>query len=37
MPRCSVCGREFPEDQLRRCYDCGKAYCPKCAEKEFEG
>ena len=34
MARCSVCGREFPESQLRRCYDCGKAYCPECAEKD---
>ena len=33
MSRCSVCEREFPESQLRRCYDCGKAYCPECAEK----
>lgn len=34
MPRCSVCGREFPEERLLRCYDCGKAYCPECAEKD---
>jgi len=34
MPECSVCGREFPEGQLLRCYDCGKAYCPECAEKD---
>jgi len=34
MASCSVCGREFPESQLRRCYDCGKAYCPECAEKD---
>ncbi len=33
MSRCSVCGREFPEGRLLRCYDCGKAYCPECAEK----
>ena len=34
MPKCSVCGEEFPESQLLYCYDCGKAYCPKCAEKD---
>lgn len=33
MPRYSVCRGEFPESQLQRCYDCGKAYCPECAEK----
>jgi len=35
MPRCSVCEREFPESRLHRCYDCGKAYCPECAEKDL--
>lgn len=34
MPECDVCGEEFPESQLRRCYDCGKVYCPECAEKD---
>jgi hypothetical protein len=34
MPRCSVCGEEFPEWQLIRCGDCGKAYCRKCAEED---
>ena len=34
MPSCSVCGREFPEERLLRCYDCGNAYCLKCAEKD---
>lgn len=34
MPRCSVCGREFPESKLVRCCDCGKAYCPKCADDD---
>lgn len=33
MPRCSVCKQEFPENLLLRCYDCGKAYCRKCAER----
>jgi len=34
MPKCDVCGEEFPDEQLIRCYDCGKAYCPECAEKD---
>jgi len=34
MPRCSACGREFPEEELTRCGECGKAYCQKCAEKD---
>jgi DNA-directed RNA polymerase subunit H (RpoH/RPB5) len=34
VPKCDVCGEEFPESQLLRCYDCGKAYCPRCAEKD---
>ncbi len=34
MPRCSVCGREFPEEQLIRCGECGKVYCPECAERD---
>ena len=34
MPRCSVCGREFPEEQLIRCGECGRAYCPECAEQD---
>jgi len=34
MPRCSVCGREFPEKHLIRCGECGKAYCERCAEKD---
>lgn len=33
MPRCSTCGREFPEELLLRCWECGKAYCEKCAEE----
>lgn len=24
----------MPQEQLLRCYDCGKAYCPECAEKD---
>ena len=35
MPECSVCGEEFTKEQLIRCYDCGKAYCPECAEKDL--
>jgi predicted sulfurtransferase len=31
-PECSVCGREFTEDQLIRCKRCGKAFCEECAE-----
>jgi hypothetical protein len=34
MSECSVCGGEFPEKELLRCHDCGKAYCPKCARKD---
>jgi hypothetical protein len=34
MPKCSVCREEFQESQLLHCYDCGKAYCLKCAEKD---
>jgi hypothetical protein len=34
MPRCSVCGLEFSEEDLIRCSECGKAYCLKCAEKD---
>jgi uncharacterized C2H2 Zn-finger protein len=34
MPKCDVCGGEFQESQLLRCYDCGKAYCPEYAEKD---
>jgi len=48
MPECSVCGEEFPGEELLRCRQCGKAYCetcselndddlcPDCAEKEDE-
>jgi len=32
MPNCSACGRDFPDGQLLRCWECGKAYCPECAE-----
>ena len=34
MSRCDVYGGEFQEDQLLRCYDCGKAYCLRCAEED---
>ena len=33
MPICSVCRKKFRKNQLLRCYDCGKAYCPNCAKK----
>ncbi len=36
MPKCSVCGREFREDQLLRCYDCGRAYCEECAPRTIK-
>jgi hypothetical protein len=34
MPRCSVCGREFPEEELVRCSECGEPYCMGCAGKD---
>ena len=34
MSKCDVCGGEFEEDELRRCYDCGRAYCPRCVEDD---
>ena len=34
MGRCSICGKEVPREELLRCGECGKAYCPVCAEKD---
>ncbi|MEM3722893.1 MAG: hypothetical protein QW179_00375 [Candidatus Hadarchaeales archaeon] len=34
MPRCFICGREFPESQLVRCSECGEPFCRECAEKD---
>ena len=27
---CDGCGQYFREDELRRCTDCGKVFCPEC-------
>jgi len=32
-PSARSAGGSF-QSQLRRCYDCGKAYCRECAEKD---
>jgi len=34
MAICSVCGKGIPKETVYRCYDCGKAYCKECAEKD---
>lgn len=33
LGKCDVSDREVPEEGLRHCYDCGKAYCKECADK----
>ncbi|MEA1905010.1 MAG: hypothetical protein U9M97_03920 [Candidatus Hadarchaeota archaeon] len=33
ISKCSVCGYMFLEEQLTRCRECGRAYCPECAER----
>lgn len=34
MPKCSVCGKGFPEGRMRYCSECGMTYCERCAEEE---
>ncbi|MGC8816341.1 MAG: hypothetical protein ACP5PX_00770 [Candidatus Hadarchaeum sp.] len=31
MPTCSVCGRNFPEEKMCYCSECGRRYCEDCA------
>jgi len=30
---CSKCGRDFPDEEILRCRECGKPYCSECAEE----
>jgi hypothetical protein len=32
MPECSVCGEEFPEEDLLHCRQCSRKYCDICSE-----
>lgn len=34
MSRCSVCGKEVGEEEAIRCWECGKTYCPGCANRD---
>ena len=34
MSKCCVCGREFPEENLVSCSQCGKVYCEGCADED---
>lgn len=34
MPKCSACGRGFPDDRMSCCSQCGRAYCEERAEAE---
>jgi hypothetical protein len=32
MPKCSVCGKEVPAEELLVCSECGRAFCEECAD-----
>ena len=34
MSICSICRKEVPEHEITKCGECGKTYCPTCAEKD---
>jgi rRNA maturation endonuclease Nob1 len=34
MTICSECGRDFPDEEVVRCRECGKPYCRDCADEE---